>query len=946
MIYRNLIWVCLLAFVLPVAQANAQFVDPRVLGGELIRDLQPIYPNQEEAAPSTVKVGQSGLIFLSFPTDARRGAMADAGVGLLGDGPAAVFLNPGLLGYIHDREAFFSYVEWIAGTKHSTVGIVWQFPNLPGSFALGGITHDSMFPVIFLFFLPALTMRSWAEERRSGTLELLLTFPVTIGQLIAGKFLASMLYLSLLLVLTLGLPATMWRIPQYLGVHIAAEVCKALDYAHNCSDSENHDPLNLIHKSVSPSNIMLSTSGAVKLNDFGLDTVQAERNLNLPQKVQYMSPEHVSYGTTLDKRSDIFSLGLILYELLEGKRLFLSEDPQEVIAILRNGKLKLKDIRHTPKPLQMVLHKALDKSLDRRYQNANQFYIDLVTYLVLNADTATMDVELANLIREISGDQTPGTAHAEHRIEFADMDANLHEATDTYEQQMDASFPGTETLELASATEEINASKAVPSINLLPEVEETQEHVEEGEDDVKTLIDVVRLSTRGHKKQVMKGVFTVATLLILFIFLDFAFQWTPVGARAYDAVFPPAIKISSMPTGAKVLLNGQALAGTTPVSIDEIDPGIYELQLVVDGYKPIVKSLHVPSKGQIQVQGSADVTQNQTYTFRFKTSLEIDSTPQGAEVYINNIRYSQTTPTSIPWEVGETCEIELRKAGFGKIAGFSLDSGSMREQIEDRRFWSFEMETEPTTQYKISGQFGKFVSFKSSPTGADIYLDDNPNPVGATDSGDQFFLTAASHRVTLKKKGYNPKTFNLTIDETTKTEMAAKLSRPVKFLAYDATNGRSHDLAAHVTKIVQNGRTRIRNKQTPVQVDLEDGRYEAFFSKEGFRDLKVTVTSKDSVVLALMEPARAHLYVVIIDQASGMPITNAEVRFTPLNFPSGREGVFNVTDAEGTCHGSLTPGSYRFSIVKDSYTYEEKTIDVRSSEVNLVEFTLIKANRG
>lgn len=67
----------------------------------------------------------------------------------------------------------------------------------------------ALFPVIFLFFLPALTMRLWAEERRSGTLELLLTFPVTIAQLIGGKFLASMLYLSLLLALTIGIPATM-----------------------------------------------------------------------------------------------------------------------------------------------------------------------------------------------------------------------------------------------------------------------------------------------------------------------------------------------------------------------------------------------------------------------------------------------------------------------------------------------------------------------------------------------------------------------------------------------------------------------------------------------------------------------------------------------------------------------------------------------------------------
>jgi hypothetical protein len=141
--YRSLIWVCLLAFVLPVTQVEAQFVDPRVLGGELIRDLQPVYEGQEEVGPSGVKVAQSGLIFLSFPTDARRGAMADAGVGLLGDGPGAVFLNPGLLGYVHNKEAFFSHVEWIADTKHSTAGFIWQFPNLPGSFAIGGITHDS-----------------------------------------------------------------------------------------------------------------------------------------------------------------------------------------------------------------------------------------------------------------------------------------------------------------------------------------------------------------------------------------------------------------------------------------------------------------------------------------------------------------------------------------------------------------------------------------------------------------------------------------------------------------------------------------------------------------------------------------------------------------------------------------------------------------------------------
>jgi ABC-2 type transport system permease protein len=70
-------------------------------------------------------------------------------------------------------------------------------------------TFFSLLPLIFLFFVPALTMRLWAEERKLGTLELLLTFPVTVSQLITGKFLAAVCYLSVLLLLTLGYPITL-----------------------------------------------------------------------------------------------------------------------------------------------------------------------------------------------------------------------------------------------------------------------------------------------------------------------------------------------------------------------------------------------------------------------------------------------------------------------------------------------------------------------------------------------------------------------------------------------------------------------------------------------------------------------------------------------------------------------------------------------------------------
>jgi len=91
--------------------------------------------------------------------------------------------------------------------------VVCGMGSLFGSLQHGGQASLSGFfkslPWLFLFFLPALTMRLWAEERRAGTLELLLTFPVTIRQLIAGKFLASMTFLALLMLLTFGLPITM-----------------------------------------------------------------------------------------------------------------------------------------------------------------------------------------------------------------------------------------------------------------------------------------------------------------------------------------------------------------------------------------------------------------------------------------------------------------------------------------------------------------------------------------------------------------------------------------------------------------------------------------------------------------------------------------------------------------------------------------------------------------
>ncbi len=741
------------------------------------------------------------------------------------------------------------------------------------------------------------------------------------------------------------------QMPMHLAVHVIAEICKALDYAHNCASFENNEPLHLVHQDISPGNIMISRNGVVKLIDFGIAGVQRksidQKNyISLQGKIPYMSPEHVSQETRLDKRSDLFSLGLVLYEVLEGKRFFANESSQSIIETLRNGKLKIKDLRASPKPLQDILHRALEKSPDRRYQNANQFYIDLVTYLVLQADTSALDSELANFVSKITNQPIEDKNLFDmpnSDILFDDVIEDIQETAPQPGERQHAQDLEDSMAELADNDVSHSSVPVVPPATPPPEPSNPDfDSYYQAGDEVKTVIDAVRLSTRGHKKLVIRSLIGMAALTLLFFGLDFVFQWTTLGTDIYDAVFPPDVKIASVPSDAKVYLNDKPVSGTTPLSIDNIKPGVYELKLVAEGYHPIIKSLHIPSKGEVQIKGERSRPGNQPYLFRFKTSLKIDSKPEGAEVYINNIKYGQNTPCSITWEVGEPVEIKLRKTGYKELAGFSLETENMLERVDDKRVWQFNVTKEPTIRAEITGLFGKFFTFKSNPADALILLDNNSDPIGRTGEQSHVFLTAGKHKIVFAKKGYNKKVINLAVNEATPSEVFASLSRPVKFVAYDATNGKAKDLGATITRIVRKGKTVIRGKRTPTTLNLLALTYEAYFSKQGFRDVKVKVSPRDDIITAKMEPVDVPFSVVIIDKNTGAPLSNVEVRYKSLDNPNTSEVLFDITDGDGTCSGRLKPGLYLFRTSKNSFSYQEKSVMIQPKGLNLIEFNLEK----
>jgi serine/threonine protein kinase/TolB-like protein len=191
-------------------------------------------------------------------------------------------------------------------------------------------------------------------------------------------------------------------LPPALAVHIAAELAGALAYAHALPDDDGH-PLNVVHRDVSPSNIMLSRLGEVKLTDFGIAKLgnaprdERTRTGTLKGKIGYMSPEQAS-GAVVDKRSDIFSLGIVLWECLTLERLFHGGDDLETLRQVREAKVTApSSVRPEIDPaLDAVVLRMLARSAEARYQSCDEVQA-LLRPFARDADAGALEKLLAEL---------------------------------------------------------------------------------------------------------------------------------------------------------------------------------------------------------------------------------------------------------------------------------------------------------------------------------------------------------------------------------------------------------------------------------------------------------------------------------------------------------------------------------------------------------------------
>lgn len=195
------------------------------------------------------------------------------------------------------------------------------------------------------------------------------------------------------------------RMPIEAACFIMTGVLRGLGFAHDAVD-ENNNPLLIVHRDINPPNIFLSTTGAVKLGDFGIARASGRMTVtrfgHLKGKIPYMSPEQAE-GKKPDRRSDLFSCGIVLFELITGGRLFTGAGDMEVLRQVRESVIPLPssfrpDLFYE---LDEICKKALARRPEDRYQTADLFLKDLEKFLTRRYPAFKTE-QLADLIGQYS----------------------------------------------------------------------------------------------------------------------------------------------------------------------------------------------------------------------------------------------------------------------------------------------------------------------------------------------------------------------------------------------------------------------------------------------------------------------------------------------------------------------------------------------------------------
>lgn len=489
---------------------------------------------------------------------------------------------------------------------------------------------------------------------------------------------------------------------------IIKQVAAGLDHAHRCIDPTTGHPLNIIHRDMSPQNVMLSFEGDSKIVDFGIakaaHQIEATRAGTLKGKFGYMSPEQVE-GQSVDARTDIFALGIMIWEMLANQRLFLASSEINTLRKIRECEIpSLRKINpNIPTELDQIVRKALEKDKTERYQSAGDMHRDLQGFISrFDPDFSVQD--LGQFVKKLFSDEIveirkKQILYAQVTVDSVDQSEKTEIVSQTKSQNMSSV-----TIEDMSISEQLQQKtgslalkRAVGSIDFSDaEFENTsnrskslhlaKQQAHEKVKDYKkhtftdTSSTLSELESRNKNATLLTVIFSLSFLLIFFAYLNkfhpdfktkFCKSMENYGVCPHSIYVPKnLLSLDTAPSNAEIYINDE-LFGVTPKEL-LIKKLPLKLTFKKEGYGAVERILQtIPTDNTLMV----NLPQTSTGAIRVKSL--------GVQIYIDGRQVKSDQKVVVPADRDITVKVVNPFSGQSKEEIHRVPANEMRSIFID-----------------------------------------------------------------------------------------------------------------------------------------------------------------------------------------------------------------------------------------------------------------------
>lgn len=456
------------------------------------------------------------------------------------------------------------------------------------------------------------------------------------------------------------------RFPPTYAVYIVSEVLIGLVHAHHLKDPYGN-PMGLVHRDVSPPNIVLSSSGEVKLVDFGLAKVAAKLQATIPGvfggKFTYMAPEQIRHSE-VDHRADIFSCGVVLYELLTGQKLHSTGEDASVRAVVESARSRPPSSVHAdiPAELDAVLLRAMAEDPAQRPQDAADMASQLTDFIERWDRQVDADTISSFLVDTLSGragqrKEQVGFAFGEATSQWMAQGENLEKLVKVPAaggpEDLLAGVPP-----VPRGPVDAPPPQPTPDLGLRPPKKSFA-----GGETVMAIQDGGLGKGRQLKNLLLVlGVLAVAVLAVVLVITNLGKEdasteeTTEEPAPAAPKGFAGPLQVKTEPGGALVFVDGDLVEPQgSPPRIMGQRAGTHRIKLVVPGY--------LPWEGDVVLEADEPHTLEQTLQER-RGPVTITSTPPRAWVFFDGKRVGRTPRTLEDVSAAKAHQVVLRRRRY------------------------------------------------------------------------------------------------------------------------------------------------------------------------------------------------------------------------------------------------------------------------------------------